>query len=250
LVRDLAVLVRPFIPQTSDRIAAFLGGPTIAWDRLATVGDLTSIATPEILFEQLSDDRVSELRERFSGSQSERAKRSRTEVQFAEKVEIRAARVLDVERHPKADRLYIEKIDDGSGQERQIVSGLVPHYSEAELRGRTILLVANLKPAKLRGVLSQGMLLAASAKNGGGEETVEVIFADSANPGQRVVLSPEEGDDLPEVDPASHLPEIDIDGFFGIPIAVVDGIVKVGKTPLACGEELLKTYRVTEGPVG
>jgi methionyl-tRNA synthetase len=249
LVRDLAILVQPFIPETSRRIAAMLGDPEVSWDRLATSGDLTAIGEPQILFDQLADDQIGELRERFSGSQTDRAKRRRPEIQFAEKVEIRAARILDVERHPKADRLYIEKVDDGSGQDRQIVSGLVPHYEESELRGRTVLLAANLKPAKLRGVLSQGMLLAASEKKGT-EETVEVIFADNANPGTRVVLSPEEADDLPSIEPTNRLPEIDIDTFFSVPIHVADGIVKVGETPLACGEELLKTYRVTDGSVG
>ena len=76
-------------------------------------------------------------------------------------MDLRAARIIDVKRHPDAEKLYIETIDLGTEQ-RTIVSGLVPHYKEEELNGHMIVLVSNLKPALLRGVESKGMLLAAS----------------------------------------------------------------------------------------
>ena len=76
------------------------------------------------------------------------------------KLDIRAAKVLSVENHPNADKLYVLKIDLG-GEQRQIVAGLRPYYTPEQLQGRTIVVVANLEPALLRGVESQGMLLAA-----------------------------------------------------------------------------------------
>jgi len=106
---------------------------------------------------------------------------------FLQTIDLRVARILKIERHPKADKLYIETLDDGSGKERTIVSGLVPFYREEELLGKNIIIVNNLKPAKLRGVESEGMLLAASATDAEGNEIVEVLTAPNATPGLRVV---------------------------------------------------------------
>ena len=83
-------------------------------------------------------------------------------IPFAEfqKLDLRVAKVLSVENHPNADKLYVLKIDLG-GTERQIVAGMRPYYTPEQLVGSTIVVVANLEPALLRGVESQGMLLAA-----------------------------------------------------------------------------------------
>jgi methionyl-tRNA synthetase len=75
------------------------------------------------------------------------------------RIDLRAARVTSVEAHPNADKLYVMKIDLG-GEERQIVAGLREHYTPEQLQGRTVIVVANLVPATLRGVESQAMLLA------------------------------------------------------------------------------------------
>ena len=77
------------------------------------------------------------------------------------KVELRIATIKAVEPHPKADRLLVLKIDLGT-EERQLVAGIRAHYTPEELIGKQIVVVANLQPAVLRGVESQGMLLAAS----------------------------------------------------------------------------------------
>lgn len=78
------------------------------------------------------------------------------------KIELRVGTVTAVEPHPNADRLIVLKVDIGEEEERQLVAGIRGHYSPEELIGRQIVVVANLQPAKLRGVESQGMLLAAS----------------------------------------------------------------------------------------
>ena len=81
------------------------------------------------------------------------------------RVELRVATVLSAEPHPNADRLLVLKIDLGNEQ-RQLVAGIRKHYAPEELIGKRIIVVANLQPATLRGVESQGMLLAASDEEG------------------------------------------------------------------------------------
>src|SRR5512141_3143689 len=77
------------------------------------------------------------------------------------KIRLKVARVLAAEPHPRADRLLKLRIDLG-GEERQLVAGIAAHYKPEELVGRNIVVVANLRPARLRGEISEGMLLAAS----------------------------------------------------------------------------------------
>jgi len=77
-------------------------------------------------------------------------------------LEIKTGKVLSVEDHPNADKLYVMKVDMG-GEERQLVAGIRPWYPDGQsLVGRNIIVVTNLEPAKIRGVESNGMLLAAS----------------------------------------------------------------------------------------
>ncbi|MDP3917358.1 MAG: methionine--tRNA ligase subunit beta [Nanoarchaeota archaeon] len=78
------------------------------------------------------------------------------------KLDIRAAKILEVEKHPNADKLYIIKADIGEENPRTIVSGLVGYYTAEELIGKRIIVFVNLKPAELRGIKSDGMLLAAT----------------------------------------------------------------------------------------
>ena len=77
------------------------------------------------------------------------------------KVELRTARVVSAEAHPNADRLLVLQIEVGE-EKRQLVAGIRGHYEPEELVGKTLVIVANLEPAKLRGIESQGMLLAVS----------------------------------------------------------------------------------------
>jgi methionyl-tRNA synthetase len=153
---------------------------------------------------------------------------------------------VKIERHPKADKLYIETLDDGSGVERVIVSGLVPFYREEELLGKTIVLVNNLKSAKLRGVESRGMLLAASRRapgEGGGKEAVEVLDAAGAAPGSRILL---EGQD----DASPPAAEIDVETFFSVPIRAEHGAALIGGKRLLAAGSPFSFERVFEGEVG
>ena len=240
LVRDLAVLVHPYMPETSDRIAALLGVENLSWEHLGRHEGISEIRKPKVLFTRLEDEQIQTLRDRFSGSQAERQEADRPEAQFAASVQLIAAKITEVRQHPEADKLYIEQIDDGSGSPRQIVSGLVGHYTPEELEGRTVLVVDNLKPAKLRGEKSQGMLLAAEDESG---DTVEVIFLEDVAPG--TCIGPE-GITLPDDRPK----RISVDGFFGHTIRTEGGEVKVGDTRLTAGGQPVTVERVLNGKVG
>jgi methionyl-tRNA synthetase len=100
------------------------------------------------------------------------------------RVKLRTATILSVEPVPKSKKLYQLQLDVGELGKRQIVSGIAQHYTPDQLIGRQIVIVANLKPAKLMGVESQGMLLAASTDEGG---TLALLTPDkSIPPGARV----------------------------------------------------------------
>ena len=197
LVRDLAILVSPYLPGTAERIAAMLSCGRLAWGDLGALSGIGTIGKAELLFRRIEDAETEKLRDRFSGTQKERSAAAEAvgapgaagaaalspeqiAERFRKEVDLRVAKIVDIKRHPDAEKLYIETVDLGTEQ-RTIVSGLVPHYTEEELKGRNVVLVANLKPALLRGVESNGMLLAAQTG-----KIVEVLFVDNARPGDRV----------------------------------------------------------------
>ena len=82
------------------------------------------------------------------------------------KVELKVGRIASVEDHPNADKLYVVRLDDGTDDGRTICAGLKAHYTMEDLTGKTVVFVANLAPRKLRGVMSQGMMLAADDGTG------------------------------------------------------------------------------------
>ena len=98
------------------------------------------------------------------------------------RMELRVAVVLSAEAHPNADRLIVLKIDLG-GEQRQIVAGLKPYYELDQLVGRKIVVVANLEPATLRGIESNGMLLAAQD----GESVIFLTPERDIAPGAKVL---------------------------------------------------------------
>lgn len=124
---------------------------------------------------------------------------------FNEHVELKVAVIKKVETNPQGDKLYIETMDDGSGEDRIIQSGLRPYLKEEELLGQHVIIASNLAPRKMKGVESRGMLLAADYTEDG-KEKVELLTAPWAPAGTQVVL---EG-----ADPSFQKPaKIDIDKF-------------------------------------
>ena len=83
------------------------------------------------------------------------------------KVEMRTGRIVSVEDHPNADKLFVITIDEGSDSTRTVCAGLKGHYEPSDLEGLNVVFVANLEPRKLRGIMSEGMILAADDGEGG-----------------------------------------------------------------------------------
>ena len=161
---------------------------------------------------------------------------------FNEKIALKTAKIVKIERHPDAEKLFIETLDDGSGVERVIVSGLVPYFTEEELLGRSIIIADNLKPRKMRGVESKGMLLAGGYADAEGNERVEVLDSSWAPPGTPVILEC--------ADPDFKKPEsIDADTFFSAPMTIVDYEVTVNGKKLTIAGRTVKTVHAKAGEV-
>lgn len=255
VLRDLAIILYPYMPKAMETLAGYLGlsftGENgLTWNNVGQLTGIDSVSNPGILFQKLEYDCIMALKDRYSGTQAERMVDQQKQQQsvsliqkFAETVDLRVAKIVAIEKHPKADKLYIETLDDGSGIPRTIVSGLVPYYSEAELVGKHIILVNNLAPAKLRGVESKGMLLAASTKDADGNEIVEVLEAPQCNPGTKLTI---QGMQTHRADA-----EISIDTFFAVPIVVENHVVMVEQTPIVDDSGMpIKTNRIVQGSVG
>jgi methionyl-tRNA synthetase len=178
--KDLAVMIEPYMPRTSEKIFRQLNIGDKKWDGL---GKLSlekghKINNAEPLFEKLEDNDVNKFKKEFGGKKMAEEKNP-----FA-KLDLKVAKIINVEDHPDADKLIVMKIDIGK-EERQIVAGIKKHYSKEDLVGRNIVVVTNLKPANLRGKESNGMLLAA-AEISGEKETVKLLSAEKSHPGDDV----------------------------------------------------------------
>ena len=102
-------------------------------------------------------------------------------VEDFQKIDLRVGKVLSCERHPDADKLFVLKVDLGDGEVRQIVSGLAQSYTPGQVIGKSIVMITNLQPTVIRGVESQGMLLA-----GKEEKTIGLVEVNGLTPGTKV----------------------------------------------------------------
>ncbi|MDR0785048.1 MAG: methionine--tRNA ligase [Treponema sp.] len=257
IVRDLAILIEPFIPQTAERIASFFGltlqkgkENVLSWANLGRPQGLSHVVKTEALFSRLETEQVEFFKRKYSGAQKEREESQKNEdgVQktFNETVDLRVAQIVGIEKHPNADKLYIETLDI-AGESRVIVSGLAPFYKIEDLLNKRIVVVYNLKPAKLRGVESRGMLLAASAKDADGNEIVEVLDARDAPTGARVLVDGSQGTAREPCVEEPQLPEITIDAFAQFPIAVKNGAVQINGQALTLLGKPIVTQKVLDG---
>jgi len=178
-IRFIAVMLQPFMPRTPENIWTQIGiidsAELKSWASLKEWGLLkpgSTVARGEDLFPRLNLQ--AEIREMqgekpvdqdSAGETAEIAQGLITLDQF-QKVDLRVAKIIAAERIPKSDKLLKIEIELGEDLNRQVVAGIAEYYQPDELIGRLVLFVANLKPVKLRGILSQGMLLAATAEDG------------------------------------------------------------------------------------
>lgn len=173
-IRYAAVLLESFMPETSEKILDQLSTSRRDKASLESFGQLecghTVEAKPSILFQRIDPKEFMETleadkqKEAKQAAQKEVAKEKGKEeitIEDFTKVELKVGTILSAEKHPKADRLLVEQIDLGD-EVRQIVSGIASTFKLEEVVGKKVVVVSNLKPVKLRGVESQGMILCAS----------------------------------------------------------------------------------------
>lgn len=157
--------VYPYIPHAVDRWYRMIqqAGPSPGnWeDALVPFEEGSKLEMPTPLFTKLEKIIYDEENEKEEDTVQEEEESKILEFDDFMKVDLRVAEVLEVSDHPKADRLYVIKVDIGEKEPRQIVAGMKKYYKPEEMVGKKIIVVSNLKPAKLRGIKSNGMLLAA-----------------------------------------------------------------------------------------
>jgi methionyl-tRNA synthetase len=190
-LRFISVLISPFMPSAPDRIRQQLGIDNFddlkSWDSLGEFGKIpagTKVQRGNPIFPRLDVEKELEDLEKTLPTESQKEDKSKESSKEKEgdqkkdteekaeitiddfaKLDLRVARVMAAEKVEKSDRLLKLQLKVGD-ETRQVVSGIAEHYSAEELVGKDLILVANLKPVKLRGNLSQGMILAASNEDG------------------------------------------------------------------------------------
>lgn len=169
-----ASLLKPFMPETADKIVAQLGTALRDFDDMGEFGKYVSgtkvTDTPEILFARLDVNEVMETVEKLQEAQAglkypEVEPKAEITIDDFDKVQLRVGEVLECEKVKKSKKLLVFKVRVGS-EIRQIVSGISMYYKPEELVGKKVAVVANLKPAKLCGLVSEGMILSAADDEG------------------------------------------------------------------------------------
>lgn len=277
VIKDLMIMAHPYIPQYAEQILSYLGkqisepcygeAPVaggLNWSDLGKTEGLDKVGETAVFFTPLDQKTADAFREKFSGSQAERKEKAEGKqkkekkqekkaepavlpeaeqpAHFAKNIQLKVAKIVKVDRNPDSDKLYVEHLDDGSGTDRVIQSGLVPYLKEEDLLGKHVIIADNLAPRKMRGIESRGMLLAADYNDENGKECVELITAPWAEPGTKVVL---DGDDVNAEKPS----EIQADVFFQIEIKVCNRNVQIGGKNLTAAGKPLSTEKTVNGPV-
>lgn len=176
ITANLAIAFEPFLPFSMQKLNAMLNVQPLGWDRLGATDLLSEnhqLNAPELLFEKIEDSvieaQVQKLLDTKKANEEENYKANpiRENIAFEDftKLDIRVGTVLECTKVPKADKLLQFRIDDGL-QQRTIVSGIAQHYAPEELVGKQICFIANLAPRKLKGILSEGMILSAEDFDG------------------------------------------------------------------------------------
>ena len=184
IVKALAVMSWPFMPSSSEKV----------WGYLMQDGSIEDNGMEAVLSELITGRKLAEPSPIYSKVEIEIAEEDESgsagavSGAFADfrKLDLRAGRIISVEDHPDAEKLFVLKVDIGEGKPRQIVAGLRAHYTKEKLMGKSLILVSNLKPAKLRGLTSEGMLLAADDELLGGKKVLLLSPSKDLPPGTKV----------------------------------------------------------------
>jgi methionyl-tRNA synthetase len=229
LIKDISIMLAPFIPTTSERMLKMLGTGNLSWNSVGNFGELLDrkIGKPEILFKKLDTKLVEKFRKQFDGM---------VKIDPWNNIELKVGKVLKIKKHPTADHLYIEQIDIGEEQPRTIVSGLVKYFQPEEILDKQVLVASNLKPAELSGVLSEGMLLCASKK-----KKMEIISTDGMKIGSIAHKNNEK--------PYPRKKGITIDEFKAAEIRTKNGLIQCDEIDLMINSQPLKTQIVLNSKI-
>ena len=194
LVANLAIAFDPFLPFSSEKLRKMINMPNFEWTQLGSTDLLkagTQLGEPELLFEKIEDEVIERQLQKLADTKKANEEASyqaapiKPEVSFDdfEKLDIRVGHILNCEKVKKSKKLLKFTIDDGSGVERTICSGIAAYYEPEQLIGKDVLFVANFAPRKMMGIESQGMIL--SAVNFDGSLNVTSLLG-KVKPGSQV----------------------------------------------------------------
>ena len=194
LVANLAIAFEPFLPFSSEKLRKMINMPNFEWTQLGSTDLLKAgdqLGEPELLFEKIEDEVIEKQLQKLADTKkaneeaSYKAEPIKPEVSFDdfEKLDIRVGHILNCEKVKKSKKLLKFTIDDGTGTERTICSGIAAYYEPEDLIGKDVLFVANFAPRKMMGIESQGMIL--SAVNFDGSLNVTSLLG-KVKPGSQV----------------------------------------------------------------
>jgi methionyl-tRNA synthetase len=194
LVANLAIAFEPFLPFSSEKLRKMIKMDTFDWAQLGSTDLLVAghqLAEPELLFEKIEDEVIDKQLQKLADTKKAneaaayKAEPIKDTVSFEdfEKLDVRVGHIKDCQKVKKSKKLLQFTIDDGSGTDRTILSGIAAYYEPDQLIGKDVLFVANFAPRKMMGIESQGMIL--SAVNFDGSLTVTSTLGE-VKPGSQV----------------------------------------------------------------
>lgn len=184
-IREAAILLEAFIPETSKEIYKQLNVEKVSFEDLDfNTYESYTIGEAKMLFKRIDikDIIASVEKNEAQEEKKEEPQEELITIDDFDKVHLCVGKILEAKKHPKADKLLVFKVDIGSSV-RQIVSGIAKWYNPDDLVGKKVVVVKNLAPVKLRGELSEGMLLCAADKD---DKVLELLNIDSLNPGDEI----------------------------------------------------------------
>ena len=212
IVKNLSILIEPILPDFSLKLQQQLNLTSLKWEDIRFELKNHKIGKDEILIKKMEVKQIEEAKQEFS-------------------LNLKVAKIIDIKEHPNADKLYILDIDLGT-EKRQLVAGLKGYYPIDGLKNKKIIVVTNLKYAKLRGIESQGMLLA-----GDDGTSVGVLTVEKSSPGDKVYFEGFENSNK----------ELGFDEFLKISMIVKNSKVYFENKELKTDKEIIRIERVKDG---
>jgi methionine--tRNA ligase beta chain len=204
LVKSVAIALYPIMPETANGILEIMNIKEYSWKDIGQFTGLDGhkVNQPSIVHKKLDLKLAEKFRKQFSGKQSDFGR-----------IELKIGKIEEVKKHPNADQLYWLSVDLGEKAPRSIVAGLVKSYTPEELQGRKVIVLSNLKPAKLRDIKSEGMILVCKHRN-----KMELLDGTPFEPGDIITVDGENVDHS----------EITMEEFNNIDLLVKEGFLMSG----------------------